>query len=37
MQQHIANLPDRNLAYFQEGSPHYEDYIELSAHSYGGN
>ena len=28
MQQHIANLPDRNLAYFQEGSPHYEDYIE---------
>ncbi len=28
MQQHIANLPDKNLAYFQEGSPHYEDYIE---------
>jgi len=28
MQQHIANLPDRNLAYFQEGSRHYNDYIE---------
>lgn len=28
MQQHIANLPDRNLAYFQEGSLHYDDYLE---------
>lgn len=28
MQQHIANLPDRNLAYFSEGSRHYEDYLE---------
>lgn len=28
MQQHIANLPDLNLAYFQEGSKHYEDYLE---------
>lgn len=28
MQQHIANLPDRNLAYFSEGSRHYEDYME---------
>lgn len=28
MQQHIANLPDRDLAYFQEGSQHYNDYIE---------
>ncbi|SCB83590.1 tRNA-splicing ligase RtcB [Kosakonia oryzendophytica] len=28
MQQHIANLPDRNLAYFQEGSKHYDDYLE---------
>lgn len=28
MQQHIANLPDRNLAYFEEGSLHFNDYIE---------
>lgn len=28
MQQHIANLPDSNLAYFREGSRHYDDYIE---------
>lgn len=28
MQQHIANLPDRNLAYFEEGSRHFEDYME---------
>ncbi|MBP2199917.1 RtcB family protein [Pantoea cypripedii] len=28
MQQHIANLPDRNLAWFSEGSRHYEDYLE---------
>lgn len=28
MQQHMANLPDKNLAYFQEGSQHYDDYIE---------
>lgn len=28
MKQHIANLPDRNLAYFQEGRRHYNDYIE---------
>ncbi|UNK61258.1 RtcB family protein [Buttiauxella ferragutiae] len=28
MQQHIANLPDRNLAYFEEGSQHFEDYME---------
>lgn len=28
MQQHIANLPDRNLAYFQEGSKHYDNYLE---------
>ena len=28
MQQHIANLPDCNLAYFREGSRHYDDYIE---------
>lgn len=28
MQRHIANLPDRDLAYFEEGSKHYADYIE---------
>ncbi len=28
MRQHIANLPDRNLAYFEEGNPHFDDYIE---------
>ncbi|WP_380179989.1 RtcB family protein [Kalamiella sp. sgz302252] len=28
MQQHIANLPDRNLAYFAEGSKHFNDYVE---------
>lgn len=28
MQQHIANLPDRDLAYFEEGSPHFNDYVE---------
>ncbi|MBS7597997.1 MULTISPECIES: RtcB family protein [Pseudomonas] len=28
MRQHIANLPDRNLAYFEEGSRHFADYVE---------
>lgn len=28
MQRHLANLPDRDLAYFQEGSRHYDDYLE---------
>ncbi|MBW3117366.1 RtcB family protein [Providencia rettgeri] len=28
MQQHIANLPDRDLAYFEEGSMHFNDYME---------
>lgn len=28
MCQHIANLPDRNLAYFEEGSEHFADYVE---------
>ncbi|WP_445495274.1 RtcB family protein [Photorhabdus sp. SF281] len=28
MKQHIANLPDRNLAYFKEGSRHFADYME---------
>lgn len=28
MRQHLANLPDRNLAYFEEGSEHFDDYVE---------
>jgi tRNA-splicing ligase RtcB len=28
MRQHIANLPDRNLAYFEEGSAHFDDYVQ---------
>lgn len=28
MRQHIANLPDRDLAYFVEGSQHFDDYVE---------
>jgi tRNA-splicing ligase RtcB len=28
MRQHIANLPDRDLAYFEEGSKHFDDYVE---------
>ena len=28
MRQHIANLPHRDLAYFEEGSAHYDDYVE---------
>ena len=28
MRQHIANLPDRDLAYFEEGSEHFNDYVE---------
>ncbi len=28
MRQHLANLPDRDLAYLQEGSRHYHDYLE---------
>ncbi|MCP4409440.1 MAG: RtcB family protein [Gammaproteobacteria bacterium] len=28
MQHHISNLPDRDLAYFEEGSEHFDDYIE---------
>ncbi len=27
MRRHIANLPDRNLAYFSEGSRHFDDYV----------
>jgi len=28
MRQHIANLPDKDLAYFEEGSRHFSDYVE---------
>lgn len=28
MREHIANLPDRDLAYFSEGSAHFADYVE---------
>ncbi|MNT03528.1 RNA-splicing ligase RtcB [compost metagenome] len=28
MRQHIANLPDRDLTYFEEGSQHFDDYVE---------
>ncbi|NER59169.1 RtcB family protein [Pseudomonas sp. MAFF212428] len=28
MRQHIANLPDKELAYFEEGSRHFDDYVE---------
>jgi tRNA-splicing ligase RtcB len=28
MRQHIANLPDHDLAYFTEGSRHFDDYVE---------
>ena len=27
MRQHIKNLPDKDLAYFEEGSEHFEDYF----------
>jgi tRNA-splicing ligase RtcB (3'-phosphate/5'-hydroxy nucleic acid ligase) len=28
MTRHIQNLPDANLAYFEEGSEHFDDYVE---------
>jgi tRNA-splicing ligase RtcB len=28
MREHIANLPDRDLAYLEEGTEHFADYIE---------
>jgi len=28
MRQHLANLPDRDLAYFKEGSTHFDDYVD---------
>jgi tRNA-splicing ligase RtcB len=27
MRQHIANLPDKDLAYFSEGAEHFDDYV----------
>ena len=27
MRNHISNLPHRDLAYFQEGSPHFDEYV----------
>src|SRR5690606_704277 len=27
MSRHIANLPDRDLAYFEEGAEHFDDYV----------
>ncbi|MEE2711212.1 MAG: RtcB family protein [Planctomycetota bacterium] len=31
MRQHIADLPDKNLAYFTEGAKHFDDYFEAVA------
>jgi tRNA-splicing ligase RtcB len=28
MRTHIANLPDKDLAYLEEGTKHYDDYVE---------
>jgi tRNA-splicing ligase RtcB len=28
MREHIKNLPDKDLAYFKEGSEHFEDYVD---------
>jgi tRNA-splicing ligase RtcB len=28
MEKHLISLPDRDLAYFAEGSPHFADYVE---------
>jgi tRNA-splicing ligase RtcB len=28
MRTHLANLPDKNLAYFKDGSKHFADYVE---------
>ena len=28
MEQHMIQLPDRDLAYFKEGSEHFDDYVE---------
>ena len=31
MRQHLANLPDKDLAYLQEGAAHFTDYVEAVA------
>ena len=31
MGQHVANLPDKDLAYFTEGAKHFDDYVEAVA------
>lgn len=28
MQKHVHNLPDKDLAYFREGTEHFDDYVE---------
>jgi tRNA-splicing ligase RtcB len=28
MRRHLANLPDKDLAYFEEGAEHFDDYVE---------
>ncbi len=28
MRRHIQNLPDQNLAYFEEGAEHFDDYVQ---------
>jgi tRNA-splicing ligase RtcB len=28
MRRHVINLPDKDLAYFSEGTEHYDDYVE---------
>ncbi len=28
MERHLKNLPDRNLAYFEEGNPSFQDYVD---------
>jgi len=28
MREHVANLPDRDLAYLEEGTEHFDDYVE---------
>jgi tRNA-splicing ligase RtcB (3'-phosphate/5'-hydroxy nucleic acid ligase) len=31
MRQHLKNLPDTDLAYFEEGAAHFDDYVEAVA------
>jgi tRNA-splicing ligase RtcB len=31
MRHHVANLPDRDLAYLEEGTRHFDDYVEAVA------